>query len=221
MAENPVKPPDCMRVSFISDCRLENFSNIPGGLKRKTWEAATSVKIVQRPGPDSLPSVHGIHAGCWLCLVAGLQHLVPCHRWQGISHAAGGLCIQLLYFHTPVRFLHLPTLSSFPLYFRNSLQTFSSFFFYFFTPKALGILRSSKGACLPHFSSPTHALHMYPLILLSNHTLFSPCFFTRAFIFSLTKDFACPAFLFFFISLQGSQLLPMLRRLDLFSLFWS
>lgn len=74
------------------------------------------------------------------------------------------------------------------------------FFFYFFTPKALGILRSSKGACLPHFSSPTHALHMYPLILLSNHTLFSPCFFTRAFIFSLTKDFACPAFLFFFSS---------------------
>lgn len=70
--------------------------------------------------------------------------------------------------------------------------------FFFFTPKALGILRSSKGVYLPHFSSPTHALHMYPLNLLSNHTLFSPCFFTRAFIFSLTEVFACPAFLFFF-----------------------
>lgn len=30
LTENPVKPPDCMKALFISDCRLDNFSHTPG-----------------------------------------------------------------------------------------------------------------------------------------------------------------------------------------------
>lgn len=42
--------------------------------------------------------------------------LVLCHPWEkATSHSAGGLCIQLLYSHTPTGLLHLPSLAS--LYF--------------------------------------------------------------------------------------------------------
>lgn len=106
---------------------------------------------------------------------------------EGTSHAAGGPCIQLLYFHASGRFPHLPSLSSFPVYFMNSSQVFP-----FSHQRLWEFIILLKESICP--ISPTSALHVYPLIPLSNHTLFSLCFFTRALISSLSKDFTCHAF---------------------------
>jgi len=149
-----------------------------------------SGKTVQSPGPSGLL--------CHLTMVfmqtAGFAQLQVSNVWCcATPERRGSLTLREAsassYSHA-LRFLHLPSLFLLPVYFRNSLQT----------PGALGILHSSSGGCLPHlFFSNTCTSHVSPYSL-SNHTLFSLCFFTRALIFSLTKDMACTAFHFFFSS---------------------
>lgn len=182
--------------------------------KEPTWEAAVSDQIAQRPGPNGLR----YHLSMVFTQAAGFAQLQVSNVWcsatqeEGISHAARGLCIQLLYFHTPISFLHLPVLSLFLVYFRDSLQNFpfshQGLWEFFILPK--------ESICP---ISQTHALHMCPLITLT--TLFSPHVSLSGLSFSLLPRTLHALHFSFFISLPRSQLLSMLRRLDLFSLFWS
>lgn len=125
--------------------------------------------------------------------------LVPSPLREGTSHAAGGPCIQLLYFHASIRLSCLPSLSSLLVYFMNSPQAFP-----FSNQRLWEFIILPKESVCP--ISPTHALHVYPLIPLSSHISFSP-FLYQGFDFLSFQGLHMPCISLFLISLTGSQLL--------------
>lgn len=150
LTENPVKPPDCMKALFISDCRLDNFSHTPGAWKgtdlrscsvRWDWAQVSALWF-------TLPSAQDIPTGCCLCPGAGLQswcHVTPERRDLSC-------CRRPLHPATLLPRLWKISPSPIPVLIPSIFYEFFTSLS-FFTPEALGIYHSSKGVYLPHLSN--------------------------------------------------------------------